>query len=418
MIRTHKNVREYSFYILCEVLTNEKLLNNEIDKIFNTYDLKDEDKSFIKKECTGVIENLKNIDDIINLYSKVETHKLKKEILIIFRLAIYEMLYMDKVPEYATINEAVNIIKHTKIKYLSGYVNATLKNIANKEKINKKEGSNLNNELKKCYFKILNCNDEKLINEFNDKNIVFKKYDGDLDFKHSSIYYVDKYKYILESNSFKNGDIIIQDASSAYLVDILYDFIIKFYDDYNKMIKILDVCSAPGGKIISLHYLMTKKYKNYYFEARDISEEKISKINENIERLNITDIKLNIKDATLYNENDFEDYDIILCDVPCSGLGVINKKPDIILKTDEKKIKSLCKLQNNILEVSKKYLKKGGILSYSTCTTTKEENENNICDFLSCNKDFEKIYEKRIEINDSSKADGFYMCFMRKNNEY
>ena len=133
MDKSSKNVREYSFHILSEVLLNEKLLNNEMNNTFNSYDIKDEDKSFIKKECSGVIENLDNIDSVINIYSKVKTNKLKKDLLILFRLAIYELLYMDKVPEYATINESVNIIKHTKYKNLSGYVNATLKNIANKE---------------------------------------------------------------------------------------------------------------------------------------------------------------------------------------------------------------------------------------------------------------------------------------------
>ena len=414
MDKSSKNVREYSFHILSEVFLNEKLLNNEIEKIFNSFDIKEEDKSFIKKECTGVIENLDNIDSIINKYSKLKTNKLKKDILIVFRLATYELLYMEKVPAYATINESVNIIKHKKCKSLSGYVNATLKNIANNEKSNKNENDYLKNTVKYCYFKTLDGRDYKVTKELKDKKIDFYKYNGNLDFKYSNVYYIDKYKSILETNSFKDGFLIIQDASSAFLIDKLYDFIIKFYSDFNREIKVLDVCSAPGGKIISLHKLVIKNYKNYYFEARDISIDKINKIKENLKRLKIDDIKLEVKDASKYDEKDHECYDIVLCDVPCSGLGVVNKKPDILLKTNDDKIKSLSVIQKSILETSKKYVKKGGILSYSTCTITREENQDITIDFLHDNVNFEKIFEKQIEINDDSIADGFYMCFMRK----
>ena len=414
MDKSSKNVREYSFHILSEVFLNEKLLNNEIEKIFNSFDTKEEDKSFIKKECTGVIENLDNIDSIINKYSKLKTNKLKKDILIVFRLATYELLYMEKVPAYATINESVNIIKRKKCKSLSGYVNATLKNIANNEKSNKNENDCLKNTVKYCYFKTLNEKDDKVTKELKDKKINFYKYNGNLDFKYSNVYYIDKYKSILETNSFKDGFLIIQDASSAFLIDKLYDFIIKFYSDFNREIKVLDVCSAPGGKIISLYKLVIKNYKNFYFEARDISIDKINKIKENFKRLKIDDIKLEVKDASKYDEKDHECYDIVLCDVPCSGLGVVNKKPDILLKTNDDKIKSLSIIQKSILETSKKYVKKGGILSYSTCTITREENQDITIDFLHDNVNFEKIFEKQIEINDDSIADGFYMCFMRK----
>ena len=157
-----------------------------------------------------------------------------------------------------------------------------------------------------------------------------------------------------------------------------------------------------------------KKYHNCYFEARDVSIDKINKIKENLERLKIKNIELKVHDATVYEEKDFEKFDVVLCDVPCSGLGVINKKPDIKLKTNDEKINSLKDLQKSIIETSENYVKKGGILSYSTCTTTKEENEDNIFDFLNKNSNFEKIFEKRIEINDENKADGFYMCFLRK----
>ena len=119
-------------------------------------------------------------------------------------------------------------------------------------------------------------------------------------------------------------------------------------------------------------------------------------------------------DATKYNASDYQKYDLVICDVPCSGIGVINKKPDIKLRISEEKIDSLQKIQRNILDVLKKYVKSGGLLSYSTCTETKKENEDNISYFLDNNSDFSKVFEKCIKSNDENKADGFYMCFLKK----
>lgn len=406
-----KNVRNYSFDILYNIFYNDKLLTNQINETIYSNDFNDEDISFIKKECTGVIENLENIDSIINKYSKVKTYKLKKDILIVFRMSIYEILYMDKVPEYATINESVNIIKNTKYKDLSGYVNATLKNIVKNETDNTIVKSD---KIKYCYFKILNDYLDEVIDELTRLNINFYNYDGCLQFRYTHIYYTNKYKNILDTDSFKNGKIIIQDASSAYLVDCLYDYIQTNYKNNSKRIKILDTCSSPGGKIFSLYCLMKNNYNDCYFEARDISTEKINKIKENMLRLKINNINIKISDATKYNDEDFEKFDIVICDVPCSGIGVINKKPDIKLRINENKIKSLQKIQKSIIDVSKQYLKPRGILSYSTCTETKDENEDNILSFLKNNSNFNKIYEKRIESFDENKSDGFYMCIMKK----
>ncbi len=174
------------------------------------------------------------------------------------------------------------------------------------------------------------------------------------------------------------------------------------------------MCAAPGGKILGLIDFIHNDYSYIYAEARDIGKNKIHKIYENINRLRITNVNVNIKDASVYDESDKDRFDVIICDVPCSGLGVVGKKPDIALHFDEEKLESLVNLQRKILDTSVKYLKKCGIISYSTCTTTKEENENIISDFLSNNSNFKSIYEKRINIDDDNHADGFYMCFMKR----
>ena len=405
---SNRNVRRYSFDVLYWVFYDGKLLNIELNSCFDNNDLSEEDKSFIKRECTGVVEKLDNIDNTINEYSKLKTNKLKKDILLALRLGTYELKFMEKVPDYAVVNEYVNIVKATKYKNLSGYVNAVLKNIARE----KTKSDSFDNE-HRAYFKIYYDKEETVLNELNEKNINYNKYDGELPFKYTKVYYVDKYKYVLDLDSFKNGYILIEDASSAFLSDALCDCIISNFGE-NVKICVLDTCASPGGKILALYDLLNNKYNDAYFEARDISEDKISRIKDNIDRLNAQKIKTKVCDATIYNNDDFEAYNIIICDVPCSGLGVINKKPDIKLNFNDEKLKSLVGIQRQILEVSKSYVKKGGILSYSTCTETKEENEDNIKHFLDNNQNFEIVFEKKIYHGDSNKSDGFYICFMKK----
>lgn len=419
MLDAHKNIRKISFNTLYEVLFNDKLLNAVINENIEKEKLSDIDKSFIKRECTGVIEKINELDELIDKYSKIKVKKLDRNILMVLRIAIYELKYMDKVPPFATINESVNIIKHSKNSRLSGYVNAVLRNIVREEELN---SENHSIKEKNCYFRIYNNNEDLVLKEFTDKNISFKKYDGALDYKYAKVYSTDNYRDILESDSFKDGNILIEDASSIYMTDKLAFFIKEREKEINKnndkdsisMMKLLDSCASPGGKILSLIDLIYDDYFYFYAEARDISKEKIFKICENVNRLKVLDLNLNIKDATIHDELDDDKYDVVILDVPCTGLGVVDKKPDIKLKYSDSKRDSLVEIQRKILEANKHYVKKSGILSYSTCTTTKEENEDNIKFFLSKNCDFEVIFEKQIYLNDENKSDGFYMCFMRR----
>ena len=417
-----KNVRKVSFDILYDVFFNEKMLNTVLNEKFLNGNYNEIDKAFVKRECSGAIENLEQIDTLINKYSKVKTKKLDRDILLALRIAVYEFVYMDKVPTFATINEIVNIVKKSKNSRFSGFVNAVLRSIDREEKINKEsvDKINIGQGTKKCYFRIYNDNEEMVLKELSSKKIFYHKYNGNLDFNYSKVYYVGKYKEILQLESFKNGNILIEDVSSVYLTDKLASFIKEhkkqLSDDRNYIseIKLLDTCASPGGKIMSLIDLVRNDYQTIYAEARDVSEEKIQKINDNIQRLKISSLTTKIKDATVYDELDDSKYDVVLLDVPCTGLGVLDKKPDIKLRYTMEKRDSLVKIQRKILESCKNYVKKGGIISYSTCTETKDENEDNIKYFISNNSNFEVIFEKKIYRNDENEADGFYMCFMRR----
>ena len=412
------NVRKLSYEVLYDVCFNDKLLNNRLSessiKIAN-----EEDRSFLKRECTGVIEKIDYIDSVIDRFSKVKTRKLDKEILLVLRIGTYEILFMEKVPSYATINECVDIVKHTRKANLSNYVNAILRSIDRDENIKRKDISN--DPKKNCYFRIYNDNENLVLAELDDKKIEYKKYSGKLNFRYVKVYKTSNYKDVIELKNFNDGNILISDASSIYLTDILAYYIKerekKISLDKNKalkMIKILDTCASPGGKILGLIDLIYSDYYYFYAEARDVSEEKIYKICENTNRLKVLDLNLNVKDARDWDELDRDKYDVVISDVPCTGLGVITKKPDTAMHFTEDKLLSLVDIQKRIIESSSKCVKPGGLLSYSTCTTTKEENEDIVSAFLEKNENFSKLYEKRIDIGDENECDGFYMCIMER----
>lgn len=419
MTGKEKNIRKISFDILYDVFFNDKLLNIALNERFDNSDLNENDRSFIKREVNGVIEKIEEIDKLIDKYSKVKLNKIDRNVLITLRLAIYEMLYMDKVPLFATINEAVNLVKHSKKYKLSAYVNAVLRNISRNENLSK---ASLTQKEKNCYFRIYNDHENLVLDELKSKNILYKKYDGTLEFRYAKVYSVAKYSDILGLDSFKNGDILIEDASSIFMTDRLAYYIKEREKELKKnrsgdaisMMKLLDTCASPGGKILSLIDLIYGDYCYFYAEARDVSDDKILKICENVNRLKVLDLNLNVKDATVHDELDDDKYDVVILDVPCTGLGVIDKKPDIKLNYSDEKRDSLVKIQQKILDACKHYVKKGGILSYSTCTVTREENEDNIKSFLDRNSDFEIIFEKKLNRNDENKTDGFYMCFMKR----
>lgn len=417
------NVRELSYQVLMEVVYNSKLLNTVVDQVLQKGNLSDADKAYVRRETKGVIENVTTLDEYIQKYTLFNIKKVCKEVLTILRIGTYELLFMDKVPAYATVSECVQFskkyTKHFKYHNQYKYVNAVLRKID--QELNAKNIDINKEKTKNCYFRIYNDNELLVLNELNEKGISYSKYDGALDFRYTKVYKTFDYKSVLGLQNFKDGNILISDASSIFLTDKLAYFIKEREKDITNlkktpvtMMKLLDVCAAPGGKILGLIDIIYNDYYYFYAEARDISDDKILKICENVNRLKVLDLNMNVKDASAYDELDKEKYDVVIADVPCSGLGVISKKPDTLMHFTKDKLDSLVSLQKKIIDTSSKYVKSGGILSYSTCTTTREENEEVIEDFLAKNENYSRLYEKRININDENNADGFYMCFMSK----
>lgn len=354
-------------------------------------------RGFITRLYEGSIEKMIYLEFIINSFSKTPVKKLKPVIRIIMETAVYQIFFMDRVPVSAAINEAVKLTKKRGLAGLSGFVNGVLRNIArNKGNINLPDKN-------KEYIKYLevkysmpkeiiehfieeygNVQTEEILETFEKKQPIVARVNGkrltreelvkklnEEEVKVSTDTVFPESLKILELDSlnflesFENGDFVIQDESSQFIGKIA---------ELPPNAKVLDICAAPGGKTL----LMAEKPEVEEIVACDISKRKTDLIEENIRRLSINKVKTVVNDATEFNPDFNNKFDLVICDLPCSGLGVMGRKRDIKYNVTIAKIKDLAKLQRRILENAKAYVKTGGILIFSTCTMTKAENEENL----------------------------------------
>ena len=353
-------------------------------------------RGFITRLYEGSIEKMIYLDFVINSFSKTPVKKLKPIIKILIETAVYQIFFMDRVPVSAAINEAVKLAKKRGLAGLSGFVNGVLRNIArNKENINLPDKDkeyirylevkySMPKEVTEHFIKEYgNVQAEEILEAFEKKQPIVARVNGtrltreelvkkltEEDVKVSTDTVFPESLKILELDSlnflesFENGDFVIQDESSQFIGKIA---------ELPLNAKVLDLCAAPGGKAL----LMAEKPEVEKIVACDVSKRKTGLIEENINRLGIKKVITMVNDATVFNKKFEEDFDMVICDLPCSGLGVIGRKRDIKYNITENKIKELAKLQRDILENAKKYVKKGGYLIFSTCTMSKLENEEN-----------------------------------------
>lgn len=423
------NDRYTSLLILKDIFASGAYSNISLRTELNKLD-KDISKSFVTKLVYGVVERKKYLDYIISKLSSTKLEKIDIEILIILEMALYQMIYMDKVPDSAAVNEAVNLTKKVN-KRLSGFVNANLRNfLRNKDDLIKIDIADedkmlavkysLNEEfldlLKSDYDKETVINfldrsmDERLLNlRVNTKksskkaiDAVLDKFDikyEESDISIDSLIVYDKVNEVIKS-LYKQGYVSFQDATSASLQD---------YIKLNKGDKVLDLCAAPGGK--SMH--MAEKLESGSITSCDIYEHKIKLLESEAHRLGLDNIDFQINDAMKLNKEFLNKFDKVLIDVPCSGSGIISRKPEIKYQINIKELKELNDKQWKILDISKDYVKRGGLLIYSTCSILKLENEMMLKRFLEENNDFtlEKFIKHmpRENIND-----GFFISYLRK----
>lgn len=416
--------------ILDNIMENKKFSNVELNNFFNSKQYNYSEKSFIKNILTITLKNYIYIDYIL---SKITKKISKRSIKNLLRISIAQILFMDTDNNSVIYeaNEVAKSINPYQAKFVNFVLNNLLKNIQNiNEEINKKSLLDIKYSYPKWlvdklkidfgddYEEIMKSYKKRayLSIRINKKKIEKEKFleifKDDIVFNVEDVYYLSNAKKLdkLETDMY-----FIQDASS---------YIVAKNVNAKKDDIILDACSSPGGKTATIISLFDSKE----VISTDITDNKIELLKNMKEKYNFNNLKIEKKDATLENNFEKEYFDKILLDVPCSGLGVLRKKPEKIYNLQLSDIKAIKKIQQKILNNNIQYLKKGGELIYSTCTITKTENTNNIKSFLDKNTNFEVLnldipenvfYTKDelggVYINFKNEyLDGFYIIKLKK----
>ncbi|WP_373898500.1 16S rRNA (cytosine(967)-C(5))-methyltransferase RsmB [Haloimpatiens sp. FM7315] len=438
------NSREIVVKILNEVLINKAYSNIALDSNLKKYDLNSKDIGLITEVVYGTVRYKYTIDFILNKFIKKGTKSVDPTVLNILRSAIYQIRYLQRIPDFAVVNEAVNLSKKYVSPKVSKFVNGVLRNYLRNKDFEDSSAS-LEDKLAfrysfpkwmvKMFLKQYGKEtSEKIFNGLNEIpdvtvrvnniKITYDEVISDLEnlgytFKEGVIcpeaLRILKGKSIEKNPLFKDGLVTVQDESAMLVATIM---------DLKKHMKVLDLCSAPGGKTTHIAEIMENTGEVLAF---DIHEHKLKLIQDNASRLGLINIKCDLLDATKYKEELNEIADRVLIDVPCSGLGIIRKKPEIKWNKNINELKELIQIQRNIMLTASRYVKPGGMLIYSTCTLNKEENEKNIDWFIKNNSNFkmEKIYFGKVDniiYNDNETLtvipnegmDGFFMAKIKK----
>ncbi len=406
--------------------------------------LNEKDIGLISEIVYGTTTWKLTIDEIIKKYSNIKIKKISFWILNILRMGIYQIIFLDKIPKSASVNESVNLAKRYGHKSSSNFVNAILRKIDRKdyeelflikdniERISKTTSmpewivEDLLNEMpiekveKICKssnlkptitirVNTLKTTKEELLDKFKERNIQYE------DAVLKDFIILKKAKNIENLDIFKQGLFTIQDEAAGLAARTL---------GVTPNDRVLDACSAPGGKTTYLAEIMENQGE---ILAWDIHEHRTKLVDETAKRLGISIIKTEVKDASVFNPEYTEKFDKILLDVPCLGIGVLKRKPDIKWSKNREDVDEITLLQKDILETCSKYLKTGGFLVYSTCSILKQENSDVIEWFLNKNPNFEiatfniedfykQYYQNNgyVQVYQNEKSDGFFICKLTK----
>ena len=389
-----QSARELSFETLLKIEKDNSYSNLSIAGVLKGDSLEDADKAFFTALVYGVIERKLTLDYNISLYLKQPIKKLKPEALIILRLGAYQLLFMDKIPSHAAINESVNLAKK-RVNFASGLVNAVLRKI-DQNGLQVPEG---NLEIKySCPQELIDL----FINAYGIEKTI-----GILEHANGpqKIYARDKERGLVE---IKDPTEINKQANSMHIQDKASQLCCEALAPQPGE-TIFDMCAAPGGKSFTIAELMQNQG---VIKAFDLYPQRVKLIEDGAKKLGITIITAQVGDASKYDET-IGLADKVLCDVPCAGLGDIGRKPEIRYKSI-KDIEKLPPLQYNILVNSARYLKVCGTLVYSTCSLNPKENEEVVKRFLDAHDDFELVEQRTIFPHEED-CDGFFYSVIKKN---
>lgn len=454
------NLRAVVLDVLMEINEHDSYSHLVIRQALNKYQYLDKnERAFITRLASGTIEKQIELDYIINSFSKTPVRKMKPLIRNILRMSVYQLKYMSHVPDSAVCNEAAKLTGKRGLTGLKGFVNGVLRNIArNIENVEypireKKPLQYLSvvysmpEWILKQWLTVYPFETvEKILQSFDKERVTYirtnrtkitpeqlktKLEEEGVTVKQAPFvdyaFEISGYDYLADLESFQQGLFQIQDLSSM----IAGRAAAPQAGEY-----IIDVCAAPGGKCIHAaeNILFDSKQRGEqkcdgFVDARDLSEAKTEIIEENIARMQTENISVKVWDARIPDEAVIEKADVVLADLPCSGLGIIGRKADIKYKMTEEKQKDLVKLQREILHTIEQYVKPGGRLIYSTCTINSAENFENVNWLLqNYNFELESLSEELPYLKDEETVqngyiqllpgmyhtDGFFIAKLRK----
>lgn len=460
------NPRAVVLDILIEVLEHGGFSHQTIYRLLNEEGFTSKERAFAVRLARGTIENALLLDDCIDQVSKTPVRKMKPLVRNVLREAVYQIRFMDNVPDSAAVNEAVKLMRKRGLSQLSGFVNGVLRGYLRARDAGKEpqprtdearystpqwildlwqesypsemksilEGLNQKPDLT-IAVNTRKISAEDLISRLREEGVEAElleteqvcrvtgqpgtKSEGAGGRQKSSS--LDKIRLnssvdLERLSEFKEGLFYVQDLSSMLPAEAVMGNLSQAdgqgsykQADSQAPLTVIDLCSAPGGKSINMSLLLGE---NAIIISRDQSEEKIGKIRENAARLGIPNIHPQVWDGTKTDPDMIGKADVILADLPCSGLGVFNRKPDIKYRVNKKDLQELQNLQREILTASLPYLKDGGLLVYSTCTVNPGENQENR-DWILREAPHLSLIEDR-QVFASARQDGFYVAVFRQ----
>lgn len=392
-------MRKWLWKALDEVVNKEVYSNLYLRN--HLHEVSERDRALATRIFYGTIQNYRYCRAC---WSKFVKNKVNDKMDVLLTMSTYQLLFLDKVPSYAIVNDAVNIAKKINVKY-AGLTNAVLHKVKHIETKDVALKYSLPDWLYKMWGSqygqeqalIMAKASVNILPLYVRRNVLKTEVE---DFSSSEFICVKDPLYIYTQNNYfhhpyyQKGYMSAQDEGS---------FAIAKFVDPKENERILDCCAAPGTKTMAMAEMM---YNKGHIDSFDLHAHRKDLIESDAKRLGIDIVHAGVQDATKFKSSVL--YDRILCDVPCSGYGVLSRKPDIKLRMLPEDMDTLIPLQYAILNNVCQYVKKGGIIVYSTCTMNKKENEKQIERFLKEHDMFRLVDE--VNIFSDSKQDGFYMA--------
>ena len=429
------NTRELVLSILVDVTGGKEYSHIALRGVLDKYRyLPKQDRAFITRLTEGTLERMIELDYIINQFSKTKVNKMKPIIRNILRMGVYQLKYMDSVPDRAACNEAVNLAVRKGFSGLKGFVNGVMRNISRNldaiaypslekqpeeylsvthslpmwlvELWVKEYGFDKTKEMAAAFLEsaktcirtnLTLTTPEELRSRLEEEGVTVEPNPA-----LSYSFFISDYDALDELDSFDEGLFYVQDTASMMVAECA---------DIEPGSYVIDVCAAPGGK--SAH-MAEKLAGTGMVEARDVTEYKVAMMEDNIARCQLSNMRAVCQDATVLDPDSIEKADIVIADLPCSGLGVLGRKPDIRYRMSYEQVTELAALQRKMLSVVHKYVKSGGQLLYSTCTVNHLENQQNAEWFA---KEYPQFQLEKMEqiYPVKGQTDGFFIAKFRKN---